>query len=137
MKGFPEDLLGRPFGKWIVIKKLTLSPQTWAEKYDSRIWLCKCACGRTQRLSSGALKEGRSKSCRWCVDRSYKRIRPYESLYNRILVNAKAYGKSCDLTYEEFIECTKQIECHYCGMPVEWTKYNLACNSKSYNLDRK
>ena len=51
-----EDLSGRKFGKWSVIKR----------DYDSKNevrWICKCDCGSVKSVSASGLKKGTSKSC--------------------------------------------------------------------------
>ena len=51
-----EDLSGRKFGKWSVIKR----------DYDSKNevrWICKCDCGTIKTVSSASLKNGTSTNC--------------------------------------------------------------------------
>lgn len=50
------DLLGRRFGRWLVLSK---SPRV----ADSAVWLCRCDCGTTREVKSGALLKGQSNSC--------------------------------------------------------------------------
>lgn len=51
-----EDLSGRKFGKWSVIKR----------DYDSKNevrWICKCDCGSVKSVSASSLRKGTSRSC--------------------------------------------------------------------------
>lgn len=48
-----DDLTGRTFGKWIVLRK--------AEK--TNYWHCKCECGTERDVFRGNLTQGLSKSC--------------------------------------------------------------------------
>jgi hypothetical protein len=64
--------------------------------------------------------------------------RPYESLYNCYIVNRAAKRNvSSSLTYEEFLEFTKQNACHYCGATVKWQAFSIGKKGSAYNLDRK
>ncbi len=70
-----------------------------------------------------------------------KRKRPYEALYLTFKKEAQRTDRSKPhkvlLTYEQFLKLTETTECHYCGDPIQWTKFNLSKNSQASNLDRK
>lgn len=42
-----------------------------------------------------------------------------------------------DLTYEEFVEFTSTLRCHYCQSEVTWAEFNVDKHGNNYNLDRK
>jgi len=72
-----------------------------------------------------------------------QRLRPFEAMYNwfkssNLQANQRRKRRrSFTLTYEEFLEFTKQDHCHYCHSSVEWKMYNLNIGSSPrYNLDR-
>lgn len=76
--GRAEDLTGRRFGKWSVIKRDKDS------KKEVR-WICKCDCGTVKSVSAASLKKGASTNC-GCekfVDLSGKR-------FGRLLVIERA-----------------------------------------------
>lgn len=52
-----ENLLGKKFGRLTVIRDYGRSENR------SVIWLCKCECGNTHKVSTGKLKNGSVKSC--------------------------------------------------------------------------
>ena len=49
-----EDLTGRQYGEWTVLKKDESKP---------RYWICRCSCGKESSVMDYALKSGTSKSC--------------------------------------------------------------------------
>ena len=55
--GKKEDLTGRRFGRWLVLK------ETDERKCGNVMWLCKCDCGTIKTVSSNSLKKGKSLSC--------------------------------------------------------------------------
>lgn len=72
-----------------------------------------------------------------CVKCSHRK-RPFESVYNRLLSDWRKI--EMNLSYEEFIEFTKQPNCHYCGQLIPWEPYATVDGkfiSSAYFLDRK
>jgi hypothetical protein len=67
------------------------------------------------------------------------KLRPFEYLYNLLVASSKRREYACSLTYEDFLEFTKQESCHYCGAPIVWEKYAARRKEFSYgnHLDRK
>lgn len=59
---------------------------------------------------------------------------PYKTIYSRLVKSAKKRNLELDISYEDFIEFTKQSECYYCGDDVEWVKHGK--KATKYNLDR-
>ena len=64
-----EDLSGRRFGKWVVIKLHSIT------KTHDRIWVCKCGCGNIRNVRSGHLKAGRSSKCQSCAGLDKKKAK--------------------------------------------------------------
>lgn len=61
-----EDLTGRTFGKWTVLREGT--PQFHgARKNKARFWACRCVCGRESEISASDLRKGRNTQCRSCA----------------------------------------------------------------------
>lgn len=56
-----KDLVGMKFGEWTVLE---LSGKN---KYNERLWRCKCSCGNISEVTSRLLIGGYSKSCRDCA----------------------------------------------------------------------
>lgn len=48
------------------------------------------------------------------------RKRPYEWLWVKLCRRAKNNGKSCDLTYEQFLALVNKKRCAYCGAELPW-----------------
>jgi hypothetical protein len=65
------------------------------------------------------------------------RKRPYESLYNRWLLDLADRDLLTDISYEDFVKITEDNHCHYCGKEVFWSAYYINKNGNAVNLDRK
>lgn len=122
------------FGEWTVLDD---SEGTRSRSH----WLCRCVCGTERRVLVRYLFEGRSKGC-GCSRYKSLRKRPFEWLYNHLVLDAKRRSKFVGLTYEEFLEFTKKPTCHYCEAPLVWEPHLRAIsetrNARAiYNLDRK
>jgi hypothetical protein len=118
-----RDLTGKKFGKLKVITRYLNNGRGRTQ------WECSCECGTIRIVSSHDLLNRHTKSC-GCS----RRLKPYKALYNDFLHKIIHPVK---LTYKQFVEFTKQTECHYCGAEIFWTKYNILKNGGRYNLDRK
>ena len=124
------DLTGQRFGKLVVLRRSTTRKHVY--------WICKCDCGNEKQVFGGCLVRGDHQSCgcnRHNNGEMFKK-RPYESLYNMMMYNAKKTLEHT-ITYEEFVEFTFVKECHYCGSGISWTAFNLSWYGGRYNLDRK
>ena len=65
-----KSLTGQTFGKWTVVG------DSGVRSKDNRIkWICKCACGEMQTITTRALTTRRSKHCRRCAQREYNQTR--------------------------------------------------------------
>lgn len=63
----PDDMPGKRFGKWLVIKLVTHSP-------GHRYYICVCDCGAELIKSGGDLRSGKSKQCRRCAQKAHSII---------------------------------------------------------------
>lgn len=130
-----RDLTGQRFGNW---KVLSLAVRRYRR---GATWLCECQCAtRTRKVrSSQCLVRGRGNQSCGCLDN--KKLRPFESLYNRLVYNGKrGSGRKVLFTYEQFVRFTKIAVCHYCWTAIPWKPYNTSWNqggSAAYYLDRK
>lgn len=114
--GLKTDLLGRAFGRWIVI-----APH---ESINGRVhWKCKCSCGNENIVSRNSLTSGDSKSCGCLNDEKrserapemYSRATKYtpiEASARRVWKNS--YVDSGNLSYEDFYKLS-QLNCYYCN----------------------
>lgn len=103
-------------------------------------WNCKCDCGKEKEVDASNLRGGYTKSC-GCLNNETRasrfRLRPYENAYNRLCYNAKNRNILVELTYEEYLEFTKILNCHYCDNELIWTKWANKDSKPRTNLDRK
>jgi len=130
------DLLGKRVGKLVVTAELVHPVGVMAH----RLWIAVCDCGNYTKVRSGALRHRVKpiRSC-GCLIAETHRIRPYESLYNRLRRIAKKQKHKCALGFKQFVDFTKTTNCHYCHAPVEWVKYSIGATKGAggYKIDRK
>lgn len=68
--------------------------------------------------------------------------KPFKACYTSLMKSSKNRGYRVDITYEQFLEYTKQHECHYCNDEIKWLPHTtkdkkFSKDSRSYKLDRK
>ncbi len=101
------------------------------------VYIFQCSeCPNTVEVKKYGIKNTTGK-CHVCCQRK----KPYESIYNCLVINAKERDLKVDLTFEEFLEFTKIDNCHYCNIFLNRKAFKDRINSKShtaaYLLDRK
>lgn len=75
-----EDLTGKKFGKWTVLKYVGRN------KHNQILWLCLCECGTVKEVTGLSLRNGTSKSCGCLRDK-------LSSERNAIDLTGKKFGK--------------------------------------------
>lgn len=101
-----------------------------------KIHLIKCAspgCDTELRVRQDAFKLRTG----FCKTHSHTK-RPFESLYNGLFRDHRKLEVS--LTYEEYLDFTKENKCHYCSDEINWEPYGTVSGkfiSRAYYLDRK
>lgn len=120
------DITGKSFGKWMVLRRASVFK-------DGHVgWLCQCTCGIKKVIASHNLKRGYTKSC-GCVAKK----RPFEWLFLKLRRSSIRENRVCDLTYEQFLDFTKIVQCSYCNSPIKWTCYSSKGEPSGYYLDRR
>lgn len=61
-----EEMIGKKYGKWLVLKAL---PKEYTTKSISKM-LCKCECGTEKEVDMISLKNGRSTQCMSCAGKN-------------------------------------------------------------------
>ena len=77
-----EDLTNQPFGKLIALERC--EDKIYSNGVKRVQWLCKCACGRTTKVTAENLKSGNTQSCGLCGENSHGNIK-----IDKILTEAK------------------------------------------------
>lgn len=123
--------IGTKFTNWVVIGETNR-----AENSNNRLCPCRCICGKERLVLVSSLNRKTSKGCG--CENPGRRLRPFEAIFRVICRQAKSRGYLVDMSYEEFIEFTNQLECHYCKSPITWATHNIIKEkSCRHNLDRK
>jgi hypothetical protein len=125
---FGPNLLSQTFGNLKVIKLISKNLRKGKRK-----WLCECVCGKRYSVPGHCLTSGKSSGCRSC-NNGYKK-RPYESLYNMLVLQCKNHSTDISLTYDEYLIFTNIKKCHYCKIDIIWKPH--ANQKGGYKLDRK
>lgn len=101
----------------------------------TRVLRCEgCHTATVRRRGKTAKPNEARHLCQSCVHQK----RPYESLYNGLFNDHRRIP--VDLTYEEYVEFTKQTTCTYCADQIPWVPYgtvNGKFKSRAYFLDRR
>lgn len=126
-----DPAIGQTFNRWTVCGETYRSDNNNNRRCD-----CQCECGRTGSVMVCDLYSGHSKGC-GCLNIG-RRLRPYEALHRILKRQAAQRDYEVTLTYEEFLEFTREASCHYCFAPITWEPYNVIKNKGCrHNIDRK
>ena len=119
-----------------IFNSLTTISKTKGGHQQHAKWICRCICGKMVLVRSYYLIHGKRKHCGCLTNehRFYKK--PYFHLYTTLKRTAKHREKECNLTFEEFLTFTSQLNCHYCGVSILWNQRSKDGVSGPYNLDR-
>lgn len=116
-----QDLMGRRFGRLVVIQRLSNRVGGTTGRANCAMWLCRCDCGKVGSRPSSVLLKGRSKSCGcWSAELSgIKRRIPNGGAARNVNLSrykqcAKKRGLAWLLTAVEFDYITSR-NCAYCG----------------------
>ena len=138
----PKDYTGHRFGLLVAIKRIPFGVTRPSGKKQTT-YICQCDCGEVVERPAGVLVSGWTRSCgclRKIKNRDTKRKKPFSGAYRRLLYYANRSGKTCSITYEDFLEFTKIEVCEYCGDRIKWEPYSVKGEGKSgttYFIDRK
>lgn len=127
------DIKGKDFNNWTVVD------YALSNKNGKSMWLCKCnLCKKLKIVGGTELVKGKSRSCKSCASKQFRKKRPYEHLYNKLVASIKRSGHTNSISYDDFLIFTKQLQCHYCRWEVPWPTHQIANMPRhGYNLDRK
>jgi hypothetical protein len=96
-----------------------------------RIFIFSCReCRKELRIQRQALAV-RTGLCNKCV--KHKATQPHKRTYNSLIMKAKRYNQSIELSFDDFLFFTELRSCYYCGEEIIWQPYG----SSAYHLDRK
>lgn len=116
------DLCGSVFGKLTVIH--LHHPCTKARR--SRLWLCRCTCGKHTVVETGSLRRGATRSCgsAGCM------CRPIEDLTNRVFNFVRVIGMHSRVRYGARLFNIRWLcECLRCGKKFVTRSDALKCGA--------
>jgi hypothetical protein len=131
-----RDLAGQVQGR------LTFKSYAHSDKFHDAFWNVTCICGTEKVVSAHSVLRGLIKSCGCLLTEYHTRLRPYEALFNEFVGSCnKRKGRRTtvpnSITYRQFLQFTKETQCHYCWDDLKWTEYGTTTNGGKYQLDRK
>lgn len=114
-----DNIAGRVFGLWTVVKKLPIRKQVSPWNKGHLYWECKCKCGTISYVATCALKAGNSLGCKRCKDKRLQRS-AHRCLWSIIVSGAKQRSLILNVTFEEvFTLLEKQnYKCALSGLPI-------------------
>ena len=124
------EMVGRKFGR---LKVLRVAPKVGGRGELRWVVTCTCGSGKTKVLRGYDLRAGNTQGC-GCLNPV--RLRPYESLYRKLVRDAKTARKRVvpiTLTYRQFLTFVNR-PCYYCWAKIDWSPFK---NGNGYHLDRK
>lgn len=106
---FMENLVGKRFERWIVIKHVGV------DKHRRQMWFCRCDCGTEKQLAGIALRGGKTKSCGCYLKNHPKKGKPVVDLvgkkFGRLLVSRESgRDKSGQVKWLCVCDCGKEKE---------------------------
>lgn len=110
-----EKLNGRKFGR------LTVLTYAGQDKSGSRMWECRCECGKIKIIRGQSIKRGITKSC-GCLQKEVlvkmltkpKGVASFNYLFSKYKREAKRRGIGFKLD-EGFFRVITKMNCFYCG----------------------
>ncbi len=95
---------------------------------------CKDCNNNEVKLRKSEFDHGIIRKCKFCANKK----RPHESIYNQLKKNERNIDVL--LTYDEYLEFTKETNCYYCNALISWYPYGMEkgeYHTRAYFLDRK
>lgn len=131
------DLTGKRYGKLVVVELL---PERTVCK--TRVWLCKCDCGKTKAVRRSSLVAGMTKTCGCGAHPSRQENvnwRGYEEMSLDFYTTLKRNAESRDLDFNVTMKylwdlyIAQNKKCNLSGLPIEFGRKRA---STSVSVDR-
>lgn len=104
MKGVGMDIIGKAFGKWIVIDEVG------KDKKSQRLIKCKCECGTEKIHTLTTLKLQRTIQCRSCRGKQQTKIDDIVGKFGNWLVLKQVDDKNCNKRFLCRCNCGREKE---------------------------
>ena len=129
-----EDLTGKVFGKWTVLRFVRIHHET--------IWLCKCECGLEKQTNRSSLVSGGTTQCRRCHANSKmnnnRELTP--TIFGKIAYNATSRDIEFNLSIEycQSLYDAQDKKCALTGLPIIFaiSSLDVANGGSTASLDR-
>jgi hypothetical protein len=110
------DLLGKKFGKLLVIEKIKVKAAKFNKRASSGVrWKCLCDCGNECIAYGGHLRIGTRRSC-GCAHEVNIEKTGCKILYRNLQRKCEKRKREFNLSLDEFSVLIKQ-NCYYCNTP--------------------
>lgn len=100
------------------------------------VFVANCDCGAPIKSKAYYLTKHSGK----CGSCAHKKA-PYAHVFNRLKNTARFENHAMELTFEEFLNFTKETKCHYCAAEIPWAPFRYSDGKYKkgggYFLDRK
>lgn len=126
---------GQKFGKWTAIKEIT-----YHKDKDRIYWQVQCECGKIATVRASNLNCNKSTCCSVCSGVCQK-LKPFSAIFNNLVRSANERNILVSITYEDYLNLTRQKLCHYCCAELNWLTFTGNNKERQkgcgYNIDRK
>lgn len=129
------DLIGKKYGKLLVIKKLE------SNKHKKRIWECKCDCGKIINITTSILKKQKSCGCGRAITIKQKMWKGYGKISGSYWSSIRLGAKSRSLEFNISIEDAWEIfllqkgKCSLTGIDLIFRSHSSKADGTA-SLDR-
>lgn len=128
-----DDLTGRVFGKWKVLRRL--NSDECVVRHHS-MWLCECSCGDQHQVDRCNLIRGESKSCWRCSKGVIETTHFPKIWYRKQIEQAKLRGREWNVSEQQLWDLWlgQDGRCALTQLPLVFDK---TCKLTTASLDRK
>ena len=136
-KYYQDNLIGKVFFKWTVIKYVEVNQRKVNGKESGKQFLCRCSCGREKLVTKSSLTQGRDPLCdnisHRCVGDINKRF--FNTIKGEAVKRELEFNINIEQAWELFIKQDKR--CALSGVPIKLNPgYRTNKESQTASLDR-
>jgi hypothetical protein len=118
MPRFGNDLTGKKFNKWTVLRR-----SHHKDKSRDWFWMCRCECGLEKPVKASYLRSGTSRQCAGCAHEASRVRRPMPiSFWTHLNYSANRRELEISITQDHILQLLEKQEnkCALSGLPIEF-----------------